>query len=387
MKYTIAAAFLLVLVAGRRVQPQGVTTASSLEEAEQKQEQEQEQELEQEQEQEQANNEEGLFAEKEESDGSSIEEAENDEEEGEATSWELTSSLLQTEADGDDGEDAKDVTNDNRSYVTGSLLEEAKEANELEWGSTLHSWAQHYYNAGRSVTADALSSGGYSISMCSSPHPAQVFHSSRNAVDAEAFVKKKWNQGYSLAGWKINDAQGHTIKMSKNVGINSGIWRRRGSAKSIEQAIKRAWATNRRILDITGHSQGYTFVGGKSSEMSGAQSYRYTSSWSGMSRWIKKKWARNYYITAMTKRGSTYFVVMTKNSRFKHQRYAWAKNDHATVREINKGYKDNHRITYLFDSRDQPHSNRFFVVMSKVSGSKLFANKNARCNVQFKLPK
>lgn len=370
---TIAAAFLLVLVAGRRVQPQAAQerfadTASSLEleEAE--------------------NNEEGTFAEKEETDGSSIEENQTDEDDGEATSWDSTSSLLETEDDGDEGDDAKNVTHDNRSYSGGSLLEEAKDENELEWGRTVQSWAQHYYNAGRSVTADTVSSAGYSMAMCSSPAPPQVFWIFTQARQAEAFVKKKWNEGFQLVGWKISDAKGHSIKMSKHVGIKGGIWRRRGSIRATEHAIKQAWAKGRRILDITGHNKGYTFVAGKSSEMSGMQSYKYTSSWSVMSRWIKKKWARNFYITAMTQRGRSYFVVMTKNYRFSHQRFRWAKNTAKAVDEINRGYRDSHRITTLFDARDKS-SRGYFVVMSKVSGSKLFANKHAQCDMKFKLTK
>ena len=180
----------------------------------------------------------------------------------------------ETEDDGDEGDDAKNVTHDNRSYSGGSLLEEAKDENELEWGRTVQSWAQHYYNAGRSVTADTVSSAGYSMAMCSSPAPPQVFWIFTQARQAEAFVKKKWNEGFQLVGWKISDAKGHSIKMSKHVGIKGGIWRRRGSIRATEHAIKQAWAKGRRILDITGHNKGYTFVAGKSSEMSGMQSYK-----------------------------------------------------------------------------------------------------------------
>lgn len=193
----------------------------------------------------------------------------------------------------------------------------------------------------------------------------------------QTWIKGKWDEGYELTSIRYGLDDQWAGVVTKGTCVSGSGWATRDTFDKARAAIKDAWDKDASLLDISYGSDKYMLTTGKCSEM-GGQSWK-AGTWNEVKAFISEKWGLSpkYYITSFTRLGDgRFFIMMTRNPHFSSQTYGWHKASDVQT-WIKKKWDEKYQITTIFDDYEKDSDTRYFVVMTKVSGSNFFPNQGA----------
>jgi len=223
----------------------------------------------------------------------------------------------------------------------------------------------------RTITAQAFSSDSAFLIMTRMPDWKQT-----QSMGSWDYVKKaiwKWRaKQYHLTSLQYGGMKNvWSAVMTQGAGVRSETfkWKTRlEDGGHICTDTDKGW-----IVDVSFGDPGWMFVCAGTKEIT-SQAWHWSTHYNSIHDFIQKRGAAGYTISSIAKgdKGQKVFiVVMSKVSVFGHQSSLWL-NQHEHKAKIAKYWDSGHRITAVADDFDNDQDKRYWVVMTKVTGSKLY---------------
>lgn len=273
----------------------------------------------------------------------------------------------------DDG----DTSSDDQLADSGALSYANGKVHYLNKDDDFYSGLRNNYFApdSRYVTAQGFSSDSAFLVMSGMSNFNGQTHTIGTWDDIKRKINKNWDDHYHLTSLQFTGRHNYwSMVMTKGAGIYSETWH---WAKTSDE-LHNCYDDNLHILDVSHGDPGWMIVCGKTDEIT-AQRWKSTNDYGVIHDFIDKGYDEGYSVTSIAKGGEDqayYFVVLSKVSTFGAQVVQWDTSDRikSTIRHQ---WDSGKTITSVADDYDNDRKKRYWLIMTDVSGSKMFPDSAA----------